>query len=152
MLASGHSRTNTLGRLEDLPLIYKGKPLQHTFHIMKLSLGTRISIGTDLMPKLGIALTGLALSWDEKSSLCDKSDIPVDVPQPNNSPAGTTAERERFTRSVQPSLDRNAQIPKASFCTVAESIIYLDTPEGVTSYRPQYPLPEVYKKKVARNY
>lgn len=42
---------------------------------------------------------------------------------------------------VQGSLFENAAIPKNSFCTVPESVIYLPTPKGVFCHRKQYDIP-----------
>jgi hypothetical protein len=60
---------------------------------------------------------------------------------PNESPVGTEAEREKLLSALTPYLEENESIPKDSFCTVPESVIELDTPPGVSSFRRQYPLP-----------
>ena len=147
-LASNNSVTQSVGTTENVQLNYMGKTIHHPFVVMDLAFRHPCQIGTDLMPKLGIAITGLASSWDTQDEKSPETDIPNDVPEPNNSPAGTQQERENFIRAVQPSLDANAKIPSNSFCTVPESIIHIDTPEGVTSYRRQYPLPVVSETKI----
>ncbi|KAF7720674.1 hypothetical protein EC973_006544 [Apophysomyces ossiformis] len=146
-LASTNGTTNSFGTVE-AKLLYKGKHLKHTFIVMNLSLGTRISIGLDLMPKLGLGITGIAASWDDQMEKNSKDSIINDIFKPNDSPAGTTAKRHVFFQAIQPSLHGNANIPSSSFCTIPESIICLDTPEGLTSYRRQYNLPVVYESKV----
>ncbi|KAJ8651274.1 hypothetical protein O0I10_013244 [Lichtheimia ornata] len=113
---------------------------------MELSGDAPVTIGLDLMPKLGIGITGLAVAWEKQPP--NTSEKINDVPLPNESPAGSSSQRNAFFDIVQPTVDRNALIPPRSFCTVPESVIHLDTEEGVVSHRRQYTLPIVYQDTI----
>ncbi|OAD76006.1 hypothetical protein PHYBLDRAFT_165981 [Phycomyces blakesleeanus NRRL 1555(-)] len=147
-LASENSLAEHLGTVENLSLSYMSCKLNHNFVVMSLALGTQMSIGTDLMPRLGMAITNLATTWDDQKSDSLSENTPDDVPEPNKSPAGTSEEQKQFTEAIEQSIRSNKLIPKTSFCTIPESIIHIDTPEGVTSYRRQYPLLVVYEPRI----
>ncbi|KAJ8651366.1 hypothetical protein O0I10_013116 [Lichtheimia ornata] len=116
---------------------------------MELSGSTPVTIGLDLMPKLGIAVTGLTTTWNtqpKEKHVTTNSDIP----EPNNSPAGSHAERDAFFAIVQPTVDHNAQISiKDTFCTVPQSVIHLKTKdEDAVVHKRQYPIPEASLARV----
>ena len=98
-LASKSNHSTSLGTT-NISLSYMGRELQHEFNVMDLSLSTQISIGSDLMPKLGIALTGLATSWHTYSKI-PKEETPTSMSEPNNSPAGTEEERKQFMQAIR---------------------------------------------------
>ncbi|CDH61355.1 hypothetical protein RO3G_00241 [Lichtheimia corymbifera JMRC:FSU:9682] len=99
------------------------------------------------MPKLHIGITGLTATWKAQPK---EKETPVnDVPEPNNSPAGSHAQRDAFFSIVQPTIDKNRNIPLDSFCTVPESMIYLDTYDDATViHKRQYPIPVACQDKV----
>ena len=115
---------------------------------MELSGNAPVTIGLDLMPKLGIAITGLVATWHTQQPK-KKEEHPNDIPQPNDSPAGSDEQRHEFFNKVQPTIDRNSKIPTNTFCTVPQSIIKLTTKhEGVSVHRRQYPLPIASRERV----
>lgn len=128
-----------IGSTEMLTVQHGNKTVQHSFEIMPLSEGSEVVIGLDLMSKIGIAITGMATSWTKLTQAQEDPVVPFE--KPNDSPAGTKEEHDRFMSHIKPLLEANAMIPKTSFCTVPESIVELNTPEGVTSHRRQYALP-----------
>lgn len=126
----------------------KEKTYKHTFEVMNLSFNSKISIGLDLMSKLGIGIYGLPTTFDEvKQKPNDNIEIGRDL-IPNECPAGTEVEHKEFLGHIQPFIDQNMSIQPGSFCTIPESVITIDTPDGVTSYRRQYPLPESCKQAI----
>ncbi|KAG2217965.1 hypothetical protein INT45_001399, partial [Circinella minor] len=76
-----------VGEVKNIPLKYGGKTVTHTFEALPLSENIIITIGMDLMPKLGISIHGLATSWDDNPHAHINNDTCYDVPPPNNSPA-----------------------------------------------------------------
>ena len=143
-LADDNLKVQRIGTI-NLSVRYNQKCFQYNFEVMNLLFNTEISIGLDLMPTLGISLHGLAVSWDTINVNKDEGAITVpDDVRPNESPAGTKEDHDKFLENIKPFILRNQNIPTSSFCTIPESVITIDTPEGVTSYRRQYPLPESY--------
>lgn len=146
-LAQHGSSATLLGLAQNVPLIYNGKKLTHDFLVMELSGTAPVTIGLDLMPKLGIAITGLVATWQQQPK--KQETTPSDIPQPNDSPAGSDMQRHSFFNKVQPTIDRNAKIPKNTFCTVPQSVIKLTTKdEDAVVHRRQYPLPIASQQRV----
>ncbi|RCH77713.1 hypothetical protein CU097_001430, partial [Rhizopus azygosporus] len=97
---------------------------------------------------LGIGIYGLPTTFDEvKHKPNDNIEIEEDL-IPNECPAGSVAEHKEMLNHIQPFIDQNMSIKPGSFCTISESVITIDTPDGVTSYRRQYPLPESCKQAI----
>lgn len=139
-LAQSEHKVKRIGTTPMLAIRYNGKHCTSQFEVMDLAQGHVASIGTDLMPVLGIGYYGLATCWDPPQQ-DDQEDPFKDVLVPNEDPAGTPEEHALFMSKVQGSLFENAAIPKNSFCTVPESVIYLPTPKGVFCHRKQYDIP-----------
>ena len=112
----------------------------HSFEVLPLSLDTEVVIGLDLMHKLNILVTNLAIRHPNLAPVIDK-EITDDTPEPNKAPFGTPEQQAHFHNAVKPFVDQNALIPKNSFCTVPESVIRLDTVKGKTAYRAPYRTP-----------
>ncbi|OAD72011.1 hypothetical protein PHYBLDRAFT_169920 [Phycomyces blakesleeanus NRRL 1555(-)] len=90
--------------------------------ILDLAENKDVSIGTDLMPSLGIHLLGLAESW--YGSNTPQTPTPIaEIEKLNNSPAGTPTEHSQFIKALLPFIKANEAIPITSFCTVKESIV-----------------------------
>ncbi|SAL98425.1 hypothetical protein [Absidia glauca] len=98
-------------------------------------------IGTELLSPLGIYLVGLAVSFDDTPTF-EYDDEEEDIPKPDESPAGTEQQRKDFFSQIDESMDLNQKVDPKSFCSVPESKVTLDTPEGKTCYRRQYPIPD----------
>lgn len=145
-LAEKNSTANILGLVENVKIFYNGKHVVHSFLVMELAGNTPVTVGLDLMTKLGISINGLTASWEEQPQ--NKEEKVDDSVEPNNSPFGSNTERENFFAVVQPSIEANKTIPKNSFCTVPESVIHLNMPEGAVAHRRQYPLPIAYKELI----
>ena len=67
---------------------------------MNLNSAAEVSIGTDLIPYIGIYLKGLAYCWHKPS--IPSIPEPVDMPEPDNSPAGTSVEHQLFMDKIEP--------------------------------------------------
>ncbi|CEP15478.1 hypothetical protein [Parasitella parasitica] len=97
----------------------------HRFEIIELDDDkTDVIQGFEILPKLGIALTGVAYNFDDNVIFDDSIN---DALIPNNSPAGTLEQQAHFIKDIQPLLNANQRILKHSFCTVPESVIHLNT-------------------------
>ncbi|HYT44042.1 MAG TPA: retropepsin-like aspartic protease, partial [Methylomirabilota bacterium] len=58
---AGHGHdTDRFGITKPLQIKYNGRTITHSFEVMKLQEGTNVLLGFDIMPKLGISLTGVA--------------------------------------------------------------------------------------------
>ncbi|KAG1403783.1 hypothetical protein G6F59_012719 [Rhizopus arrhizus] len=82
----------------------------HIFEVLPLFFDTDAAIGLDLMPKLNILITNLAVKHPNKNpAVKEETD---DTPEPNNAPYGTNDQQINFMTAVKSDLDQNAQIPK----------------------------------------
>ncbi|KAI7881563.1 hypothetical protein K492DRAFT_236594 [Lichtheimia hyalospora FSU 10163] len=99
-----------------------------------------VIIGADLMPHIGLAITGLAVRWDDKEEKSSDDEM-TNSDTPNDAPASSDNERKVFFNGLEKFLEDNANIPFTAFCNIKESLVELPTPEGVTSYHCQYPIP-----------
>ncbi|KAG2192487.1 hypothetical protein INT47_002166 [Mucor saturninus] len=141
-LAARGTNVTRLGITSPLTLVHNGITITHSFDVFELSYDhITVFIGSDLMNKVGIYLSGLATSWSGTNRPTNPDPILNKIDQPNNSPFGTKAEYESFMAAIQPLLKANARIPITSLCTVPEFVIRLDTPPGKIAYRSQYPIP-----------
>ncbi|KAI9484919.1 hypothetical protein BDB00DRAFT_878337 [Zychaea mexicana] len=119
-------------------ILHNGITASHSFEVFEFNADAEVSIGSDLMPLIGIYLKGLASCWHRSSrpSLPEPEDLPV----PNNSLAGTPEQHKQFLESIQPYIQENINIPPSAFCTLPESVVRIHTPEGKVVNRRQYPL------------
>jgi hypothetical protein len=65
-----------------------------------------------------------------------------------NNPTGTTEEYEQAMSYIQPFIAANEERTKGKFCTIPESVVYINTPPNVTAYRKPYPVPITYHEVV----
>lgn len=131
-------RRARIGVTEPLHISYNGHKTKFSFEVMDLGKEDVI-IGADLMPHIGLAITGLAVRWDDEED-SSENEMP-DSDTPNDAPAGSDDERKAFFNRINKFLEANANIPSTTFCNISESIVELPTPDGVTSYHRQYPIP-----------
>ncbi|EIE87344.1 hypothetical protein RO3G_12055 [Rhizopus delemar RA 99-880] len=161
-LADSDSTTKRIG-LTEVNIKCNGKSFNHTFEVMNLTNDHDMSIGTDFMSKLGIGLTGLPYKWDDSKVSLDNSKVPEhkfndfsellnkvddEMSELENCPAGSSNEYQQALNYIKPLIQLNQAIPKGSFCTIPESVVSIETPEGVTSYRRPYPVPLAYHEIV----
>ncbi|KAG0162040.1 hypothetical protein DFQ30_004276, partial [Apophysomyces sp. BC1015] len=133
------------GYVEGICISHNGIAVSHDFEVFETNRDLEVIIGTDLMSKIGISLSGLAVSWTMSNRPRTTDPILAEKDVPNSSPFGTKEQQENFLTAIQPYLEENAKIPTQSVCTIPESIIHLETPRGKTAYRRQYPIPETLK-------
>ncbi|KAI9490044.1 hypothetical protein BDB00DRAFT_746257, partial [Zychaea mexicana] len=127
-LAAKNMYIDRIGITETKQIKYNGLHTSHAFEVMELEDNIELYIGSDLLPKLGIFLQGVAHKWDEIDNSTEKKidlESGKDVPTPNNSPYSTPEERNKLLQAIQPFLDENQNISKTSACTVPESIVLL---------------------------
>lgn len=153
---SKDNKISRIGLTDPLTIKYtNGISFKHQFEVMDFndSFDFDILLGTDIMSKMGIALTGVAYNLEDDSA--DPSDkdsifsnaniVTTDTPEPDNSPAGSQKEAAQFMASIQDNTDNNQKIPVESYCPIPESIVKLPTPEGATAYRRQYSIPHTLR-------
>jgi hypothetical protein len=145
-LAASKVEVPRIGTVNKVNFCHNGIKTIHDFEIMDLNRElSDVIIGTDLMGKVGLGLTGLATSWDTPSGPRKADPVLEENLEPNNSPYGSKSEHEHFMRKLQQSITANEKIPITTWCTVPESVIHLPTEKGKTAYRRQYPIPEKLK-------
>lgn len=148
-LGSSGTTIPRIGHTEPLEVLYNGNQYHRSFEIMKLTRGHPMAIGTDFMFTLGIGYVGLATSWNipTKQEEVEVDDAPY---EPNAAPAGDDAAMNTFMLHIQPALNANAKIPNGTFCNIPQSVIELNTPQGVACYRRQYEFPVLRRNIVTQ--
>lgn len=146
-LAGKNNTLNRIGRTEPIEIKYNGKTSTHTFEIIEFDDNdqTDVILGYEILPKPGIALTGVAHNFDNTVIFDDSINDKI---IPNNTPAGSIEEQKYFMKKIKPLLDVNQSISKHNFCTVPESVIHLNTIEGRYVNIPQYPIPYKLRPKI----
>ena len=152
---SHNNDVSRIGKTDPLQFKYaNGIMFKHSLEVMKFNEGFEFDIllGTDILPKMNIGLTGVAFKIEGDHSHSDTTandqmiyeNINIDIKnehEPDKSPAGTSEQRAEFFRVIDGSLKENQSIPISPSCPMPESIIHLPTKEGATAYRRQYPIP-----------
>lgn len=143
LFAGKDKSVKRMGITAPLELRYNQRSFTYQFEVMDLEQHDVI-LGYDILPKLGIALIGVAAQWDDQID-SQASDPSVHDSykrlKPNNSPVGSAEQQCMFHNAIEPYLQANAKIPKTSFCNIPESVIDLSSVGSNTSYQRQYPLP-----------
>ncbi|EIE87751.1 hypothetical protein RO3G_12462 [Rhizopus delemar RA 99-880] len=156
---SHNNDVSRIGITDPLKFKYSnGIMFEHSLEIMKFNTGFDFDVllGTDILPKMNIGLTGVAFRLSSEHSRSDTvtdeiqilENINIDQVnefEPDNSPAGTAEQRANFFDTIKDVLKKNQSIPVTSSCPMPESIIHLPTKEGATAYRRQYPIPHALR-------
>lgn len=109
-----------------------------------------IYLGMDLLPHLGIGLTGVCPTvqlCSDPSSADDDRMLSSTNPWPDEDKLPET-DRQRFLDGVSSSIQANKQILPTSRCTHPEAVITVDTGQTAPIYRRQYPVPVSLHSKV----
>ena len=148
------------------PLHFKyanGITFTHKLEVMKFNkgFGFDLLLGTDILSKMNIGLTGVAYKIEGEFSHSDTvenddlifENINIDRTckhVPDDSPAGTSIQRSEFFNTIKETLGKNLKISETSCCPMPESIIRLPTKDGATAYRRQYPIPHALRSVLDR--
>ncbi|SAL97386.1 hypothetical protein [Absidia glauca] len=137
--AIGNRTMKRTGCTEPLKVTHGNRVVQHSFDVLDMSGDTQVCVGYDLFNKIGMYIGGMATSY--YPPVIDTEESDDELPRADSSPVGTAVERARMMKVIAPLIQANQDVPKDSFCTMEESVIYLDTPPGQTAFRRQYPIP-----------
>ncbi|CAO3622188.1 unnamed protein product [Mucor hiemalis] len=122
------STVKSNGEVQDVDILYNGIQLKHDFELFDFDSDASVCIGSDLMGKLNIVISGLATSWipyePEKEEPIDATSS--DIIFSHNHPYGSTEEREYMMKEIQPLLEENMKIPITSCCTLPGSEVELE--------------------------
>lgn len=153
--ASANNSVQRIDKTESLVMSYVNNvTFKHVFELINFNNDMKFDVllGVDVLPKMRMGLTGVAVSWEqgedvhrkneEKDELFQNVNINYeDNYEPDNSPAGSLKEREGFMKIIQSSIDKNQSIQTTQPCTIPESVVCLLSREGATAYRRQYQIP-----------
>lgn len=151
MLAQKDVNLQRIGKTaKNLEVYYNTKTIFSKFEIFEIVNDLHVCIGMNLLPKLGIQISGLTYDWDEHTG----PEIPVIDPEPykpNDSPFGNPSERAQLLKYIQSSIDANKSIPPGAYCNLPDSAIILPIKKHLThdTFKPQYPIAESLKPVVA---
>jgi IS30 family transposase len=148
-----------IGTTDPIKVTYlNGISFEHTFEVANfnsdMSKSFHILLGTDILSKLNISLTGVAHKYAESDDDSDSElkkkendqfeNLNFDTKRkynPDNADFGTKEEREAFLQEIKNAVQTNQKIEPGSFCTIPESIVTIPVKENVNYYTKQYPLP-----------
>jgi hypothetical protein len=143
--AASNQKLERFGKTIPLQVTYGEINLVFAFEIMPFNetMDYDILLGTDILTKLNIGLTGIQYDWypNHIRSKGMSVNINYDNVVPNNSPYGTKEEYIGFMTKIKGVLDKNQKISKNSFCNLPESIIRLPMKEDTVVNLRQYPIP-----------
>lgn len=111
-----------------------------------------VLLGRDLLPKLGLAITGMSVTFP--SSLSHEShERPSDrlstiEELPSEKEEELSRDREEIINSVQQEMARNRRIPEDASCSNPRAIITIPTSEHKPVFKRQPPIPRAYKALV----
>ena len=87
------------------------------FDILDLDDSIDVILGKDILPHIGVVLTGVAVNWDDNKIIYDDS-IDDNEYKPNISHAGSVEKHKALLAALQKYIDENQKIDKNSFCTI----------------------------------
>ena len=122
--ASANNSVQRIDKTESLVMSYVNNvTFKHVFELINFNNDMKFDVllGVDVLPKMRMGLTGVAVSWEqgegvhrkneEKDELFQNVNINYeDNYEPDNSPAGSLKEREGFMKIIQSSIDKNQSI------------------------------------------
>src|SRR3982074_2672180 len=138
--------TSRIGVTEKVMIECGNKTIWHHCKVMKLSEGTDMLLGHNVITKLGITILGLLIGHEMAQRLPEPVADKIPMLRPLGMPeAEKTAEfievKDSFMKAIAEVVEENQKMSPNSFCTLPESVVYLNTPEGKYAYRRQYPIP-----------
>ncbi|CEP16404.1 hypothetical protein, partial, partial [Parasitella parasitica] len=130
---------------EELTVTYNSRQCCAKFEIFDIFNDIDVVIGMDLIMKIGITISNMAMDWDDNNN----PEIPPIDPNPyvpNESPYGTPAEREHFLKEIEPYIEANKNIDPKAYCNIPGSTLTLHVLKDHEHkmYRPQWPLEEKF--------
>ncbi|KAG2228457.1 hypothetical protein INT48_007575, partial [Thamnidium elegans] len=147
-----NSSTKRLGQTEPMRIRYLNDiSFEFCFEVVAFNdvLDTEFDVllGIDILPKLNIGLTNVAHKYpdDEPSEdiqFENANHDPENKYDPENADYGTKEEREKFMKTIELALKKNAEIKPGQFCNIPESIVKIPIKKDATNcYVRQYALP-----------
>ena len=128
--------------------------IKAAFRVMPLSGSQHVLLGQDILPLLGISVSGLPTDFYTKSSVPTPRDYEefgmeyTYVAQGDKLSLGDVEIQEYVLAKIKPHLDRNTSIPKSKYCNVPESIVRIDTGNATPRYVAQYRIAFVHMTHV----
>ncbi|GAN11418.1 conserved hypothetical protein [Mucor ambiguus] len=146
-----NNRTKRIGQTEPMEVTYlNGITFKHQFEIVEFNDEMKtefdILLGIDILPKLGIYLSGVAHAWpdDTRKELSQFENVNYDLKNeydPENADYGTPEVRTSLMQSIQNALDKNTQIKPDAICSMKESVVQIPIDDPSDCFVRQYPLP-----------
>ncbi|GAA5799534.1 hypothetical protein HPULCUR_004950 [Helicostylum pulchrum] len=129
------------------------KVIEHKFDIISNdniinSDDEKILIGVDLLPKLKIYLSNVAVKHKSLQKEVIDSSKNDDAYVPNVTNFGTEQEQYAFENAIKTYIDKNKKLDKTTLCTIKDAVLYLPTPPGFIANIRQYPIPYSLKEQV----
>lgn len=146
-----NNRTKRIGQTELMEVTYlNGITFKHQFEIIEFNdeMETEFDIllGIDILPKLGIYLSGVAHAWpdDTRKEMSQFENVNYDLKNeydPENADYGTPEIRKNLMKLIQSSIDKNIQIKPDAICSMKESVVQIPIDDPSDCFVRQYPLP-----------
>ncbi|CEP06855.1 hypothetical protein, partial, partial [Parasitella parasitica] len=144
------NRIKRIGKTEPMEITYlNGIKFDHSFEIIdfndEMAEEFDVLLGVDILPKLGIYLSGVAHCWadDSTTEMEQFKNINYDndnAYDPANADYGTRKEREALMKQIEGALEANKLISPDAVCTMPESVVHIPISDPKDCYARQYPL------------
>ena len=131
-LGAKNAFTTRLGSIQ-VSFAWDSRRFSHRFELLDTPDGIDVIIGRDLLSILGITISGLPLP-----TAASQESTPEDVRERTTDANSPTAESVPLHPRVQAAIERNQSVPRNSFCTLPQSVVYLHTGAAHPVYRRQY--------------
>lgn len=146
-----NNRTKRIGQTEPMEVTYlNGITFQQQFEIIEFNDQMKtefdILLGNDILPKLGIYLSGVAHACpdDSRKELSQFENVNYDLKNEynlENADYGTPEVRKKLLESIQDALNENTQIKPDAVCSMQESVVQIPIDDPSDCFVRQYPLP-----------
>ena len=117
-----------------VPFTWNGRQLSHRFEILDRPADIDVIVGRDLLSPLGIGITRLPLPSAPPTPELPPEDDTAPLAEGSDGADHQLARHQRLLDAIS----RNQAIPRNSFCTLPESIVFLHTGDASPVYRRQY--------------
>jgi len=125
----------------------------HDFEVAPLWQDTKVILGRDLLPHLGIALTNVPVMYPAEVKRAQEMQRPRVLVDPGQSDADECISDESNQAllenlKVKASIQRNTSIPPNARCSLKEAMVTLNTGDAPPVYTRQYPVPKAFHPHV----
>jgi transposase InsO family protein len=147
-LAGAGAFATRLGKALGVPVRTPKVDFLHTFEVMELGGSINCIVGMDLLTRLGITIANVPTAFHPGDAAPLTTPSPPASEQLNTTPELDAYSVEFYT-FIRDQLQVNSAIQPGTFCSMPESVVYLDTGDHQGFFKRQYPIPHMQQPAVS---